>query len=186
MGLSSVCVFCSASFKLEPHFHEEAQRLGKGLAEASFKLRYGGSSAGLMGAVADGFLSSSDQIRGIIPKSLAALREIEHPEVKDLVVVDTLDERKRLMIEDSEAFVTFVGGYGTLDEFLEVVTWKQLGFIDKPIVLINYQGFWDSFLHLVEDLHQQSMIDQRAKELFHICSSSEEAVEYLLALRHDL
>ncbi len=180
---SSICVFCSASYHLELHFHEAARVLGYSIAQEGFKLCYGGSSAGLMGSVADGFLELSEEIKGIIPRNLAAIREIEHPNLKDLVVVETLDERKRKMIEYSDAFIIFAGGYGTLDELLEVLTWKQLNFIDKPIVLINYRGFWNSLLKLMDDFLAHAMIDERAKKIFHVCESSQEAIDYLAGRR---
>jgi uncharacterized protein (TIGR00730 family) len=145
----AVCVFCGSSPGRDPAFALAARELGRTLAERDLALVYGGAHVGLMGAVADAALAAGGQAIGVIPSSLVD-RELAHPGLTELLVVDTLAERKALMAERADAFVALPGGFGTVDELFEVVTWTQLGLHTKPIGLLDVHGFWDGLRAWVE------------------------------------
>ncbi len=137
----SVGVFCASRMGDDPGFADEARALGRMLAEREVRLVYGGGAVGLMGVVADAALEAGGQVCGVIPRSMAS-REVAHPGLQDLRIVDTMAERKTVMIDESDAFLVLPGGIGTLDELFEVVTLDHLGLIEKPLTLVDYNGFW--------------------------------------------
>ena len=147
--LKRVCVFCGSSDGARPAYRAAAERLGEAIAASRVALVYGGSNIGLMQAVADAVLGAAGQAIGVIPEHLVA-REIAHPGLTELHVVRTMHERKALMADLADAFVVLPGGLGTLEEFLEVITWSQLGLHAKPAGLLNVAGYWDALLHLLD------------------------------------
>jgi uncharacterized protein (TIGR00730 family) len=150
----AVCVFCGSSPGSNPAFAEAARLLGTRLAERRITLVYGGASVGLMGMVADAAISTGGTVTGVITEALAG-HEISHPDLSQLHVVTTMHERKALMAELSDAFIMAPGGFGTYEEFLESVTWTQLGLHDKKCGVLNVDGFFDGllafFTHAVEN-----------------------------------
>ena len=150
----TVCVFCGSSPGTNPAFAEAARQLGRGVARRGVGLVYGGASVGLMGIVADAAIAAGGTATGVITEALAG-HEIEHRELNRLHVVTTMHERKALMSELSDAFVMAPGGFGTYEEFLESVTWTQLGLHDKRCGVLNVDGFFDGllafFAHAVEN-----------------------------------
>ena len=157
MTLKSICVFCGASPGSLPVFREAALAVGAELARRGVRLVYGGGDVGLMGAVADGALAGGGTVIGVIPEALAA-QEIAHPGVSDLRVVRSMHERKALMAELSDGFVALPGGYGTFEEFCEVVTWTQLGVHSKSCGLLNVAGFYDPLLALIDGAVEKRFI----------------------------
>ncbi len=145
----SVCVFCGARDGNDPAWTEEARELGRALARRDIRLVFGGGGTGMMGAVADGALEEGGQLTGVIPAMLVE-DEKAHPKVDDMRVVTTMLERKTLLVDISDAFITLPGGLGTLDELFEVLTWKQLHLHDKPIAMLNTGGFWDRLLSMLD------------------------------------
>lgn len=143
--LNTICVYCAASSRVAPHYMETARKVGHLLADAKKHLVYGGGRTGLMGAVADGAREHGGDVTGIIPEFLAE-REVAHMGLTKLYVVQTMHERQAMMENLAEAFLILPGGLGTLAEFFEVLTWKQLGHHEKPIVILNTNGFWNSLL----------------------------------------
>lgn len=139
LEIRSVAVFCGASSGDDPVYHREATRLGVALAQAGLRLVYGGGRIGLMGAVADGALSTGGTVVGVIPDFLSQ-REVAHAGVSELIVTDSMHTRKRRMFELADAFVILPGGLGTYDETFEILTWRQLGLHDKPVLLCNVAG----------------------------------------------
>jgi uncharacterized protein (TIGR00730 family) len=139
-----VCVFCGSSSGNDPAFAEAARGLGTLLARRRMGLVYGGGNIGLMGLLADAALAARGEVIGVIPKALVA-RELAHRGTSALWVVRSMHERKAVMVELSDAFIALPGGYGTLDEFCEVLTWAQLGLHAKPCGLLNVAGFYDPF-----------------------------------------
>ena len=139
--LRSVCVYCGSSSGHDPEFIGAAEMLGQHLAAAGITLVYGGGSLGLMGRIAHAVLNAGGHVVGIIPRFLHE-REVMLREVPELIVTEDMHERKRLMFERSDAFVTLPGGIGTLEEVVEMMTWSQLGRHEKPIVLANVKDFW--------------------------------------------
>ena len=144
----SLCVYCASRVGQSPTLAQAAREIGRGLGRLGWQLVYGGGRAGLMGEVADAALAAGAPVIGVIPRSLMS-RELGHTGLTELHVVETMHERKRLMAERSDAFVALPGGLGTLEELFEVWTWRQLGYHDKPIGLLNVDGYFDALLDFV-------------------------------------
>ena len=149
MALQRVCVFCGSSGGGNPRYREQATALGRILAARRIELVYGGGGVGLMGALADSVLAAGGHVIGIIPRALLE-REVEHRGIQDLRVVGTMHERKQQMASLSDAFVAMPGGFGTLEEFCEVLTWSQLGLHRKACGLLNVARFFDPLLNLFD------------------------------------
>jgi len=147
--IGQVCVYCGSSGAVEARYREAASELGARLAAAGIELVYGGGRVGLMGLLADAVLSAGGQAIGVIPRRLLDA-EVAHRGVTELIVVDNMRDRKRLMAEKADAFVVLPGGIGTLDELFEILSWKQLGLHDKPILLVDIAGYWTP-LHALLD-----------------------------------
>ena len=145
MLLKRICVFCGSSPGRDPHYGEAAAELGRALAGRGIELVYGGGSTGLMGILADAVLAAGGRVTGIIPHAVVQ-REVEHRALSELRVVETMHERKQQMAELASAFIALPGGYGTLEEFCEVLTWLQLGLHRKACALLNVAGFYDPLL----------------------------------------
>ncbi len=147
--ISRVCVFCGASDGARPEFRSAAVALGKALAAEGITLIYGGGRAGLMGAVADGCLLSGGKVIGVITKLLEG-RELGHSGITSLHVVDTMHERKMMMANLADAFISLPGGLGTLDEMFEILAWAQLGIHDKPVGLLNTCNYYDGVMQFLD------------------------------------
>jgi uncharacterized protein (TIGR00730 family) len=139
--LKSVCVYCGSNVGSSPVFAEIAASIGTALAEAAIRVIYGGGRVGLMGIVADAARAAGGEVVGIIPAALDR-REVAHMGLTELHIVQTMHERKAMMAELSDAFLTLPGGLGTLEELFETLTWSQLGIHRKPVGLINIDGCW--------------------------------------------
>jgi uncharacterized protein (TIGR00730 family) len=143
--MKRVCVYCGSSDGARPYYLQAARALGSSLVGRGLGLVYGGSNIGLMGALADTVLAEGGEVIGIIPEPLVA-REVAHKNLSDLRIVGSMHERKALMAELADAFVALPGGFGTLEEFCEIVTWIQLGLHRKPCGLLNVEGYYDGLL----------------------------------------
>jgi uncharacterized protein (TIGR00730 family) len=144
-----VCVYCGSNVGARPDYAEAARRLGAELAARNLELVYGGAKRGLMGILADTVLANGGKVAGVIPQKLVDL-EVAHHGLTELRVVQTMHERKALMIELADAFIALPGGFGTLEEFCEVVTWSQLGLHEKAHGLLNIAGFYDPLLAFID------------------------------------
>lgn len=151
MKLNALCVYCGSSSRGPESHKTAARRLGQILGQERIQLVYGGGRVGLMGIVADAVLAAGGEVVGVIPRFLDEY-EIGHAKVTRLEVVDSMHERKARMAQLSAGFVVLPGGLGTLDETFEIITWKQLGLHDKPIVVANIDGYWSSLTHLVQGI----------------------------------
>ena len=149
MTLHRVCVYCASNDGARPEYLAAARALGTLLAERDLALVYGGGRVGLMGAIADAALAAGGEVIGVIPHALVQ-REVAHNGLTALHVVDSMHERKSLMAELSDAFIALPGGFGTLEEFFEVVTWTQLGLHRKPCGLLNVAGYYDPLVALID------------------------------------
>jgi uncharacterized protein (TIGR00730 family) len=149
MELNRICVYCGTSGARDPAVETEIREFGRELARRGIGLVYGGSSLGLMGILADEVLASGGKVTGVIPRALLG-REAAHQGLTELKVVETMHEREQMLSELGDAFVAFPGGFGTLEEIIEMITWKQLGIHGKPIVLANIGGFFDPLLRQFE------------------------------------
>jgi uncharacterized protein (TIGR00730 family) len=155
--VTTVCVFCGSSSGNDPAFAAAAEQFGKGLAARGAALVYGGASVGLMGAVADAVVVAGGHATGVITEALAG-HEIAHTTLSELRVVTTMHERKAQMSERSDAFVMLPGGFGTYEEFMESVTWVQLGIHDKVCAILNTNGFYDGLLDFLRDAVEAGFI----------------------------
>jgi uncharacterized protein (TIGR00730 family) len=152
-----VCVFCGSSDGTQPEYHEAARALAREMARRGIELVFGGGGVGLMATVSNAILEAGGHAIGVIPESLRA-REVAHQGLPDLRVVGSMHERKALMAELSDAFVALPGGFGTFEEFCEVVTWTQLGLHPKRCGLLNTGGFYDPLLQLFDQAVVQGFI----------------------------
>jgi uncharacterized protein (TIGR00730 family) len=152
-----VCVFCGSSAGQDPRYRETAAAVGRRIVERGAGLVYGGGSVGCMGALADAALAAGGEVIGVIPEALAA-REVAHRKLTELHVVGSMHERKALMAAHSDAFLALAGGFGTLEELFEVVTWRQLGYHAKPIALLNVAGYFDSLLRFCDEATAQEFV----------------------------
>ncbi|MGL6111409.1 MAG: TIGR00730 family Rossman fold protein [Rubrivivax sp.] len=148
MSPFSVCVYCGSRPGRSPAFAQAARETGTWIGHQGWQLVYGGGRAGLMGEVADATLSAGGRVVGVIPQSLTE-RELGHTGLHELHVVQSMHERKRLMAERSHAFLALPGGIGTMEELFEVWTWRQLGYHDKPVGLLNTEGYYDALLSFI-------------------------------------
>src|ERR1700742_303010 len=156
--IKTVCVYCGSGPGTNPHFIESAKAFGKALAESGIRLVYGGGSLGIMGAVASSALDHGGVVTGIIPEVLTR-RENALKRAQELIVTPDMHERKRLMFERSDAFVAVPGGIGTLEEFVEQITWQRLGRHMKPLLLANIENFWDPLLALFSHMGETRFVD---------------------------
>jgi hypothetical protein len=179
--IRTVAVFCGASAGRDPRHGDAAETLGAALAEAGIRVVYGGGRVGLMGRLADGALAAGGDVVGIIPTFLQA-RELAHPGVAEMVVTDSMHARKTRMVELADAFVSLPGGLGTLDETIEVITWKQLGLHAKPIVLCDVAGSARALLAVVDAAIGMGFATDQARELFHLVDGVAETIDLLRRL----
>jgi uncharacterized protein (TIGR00730 family) len=162
---SSVCVYCGSSANVALAYRAAAAELGRKLAENGITVVYGGGRVGLMGLVADATLAAGGSVIGVIPRHIQEM-EVAHQTLTELIVVDTMHERKRIMAERSEAFLILPGGLGTLDEAFEILTWKQLGLHCRPVVIVNLDGYWEPLLALFRHAVREGFIRPEHAELF--------------------
>jgi uncharacterized protein (TIGR00730 family) len=162
--MQSICVYCGSSAGKSPQYAEAAVDLGRELVRRGLGLVYGGASVGLMGAVADAVLQAGGRAIGVIPHSLAT-KELAHTALDELFVVDSMHERKAKMAELSSGFIAMPGGWGTLEEIFEVLTWAQLGFHDKPCGLLNVAGYYDHLGAFLDHAMEQSFVREEYRPM---------------------
>lgn len=161
----NICVFCGSSSGKEPVYLDAARTLGREIARRGWGIVYGGAHVGLMGAVADEALAAHGNVAGVIPKGLVD-RELAHAGLTSIHVVNTMHERKAMMADLADAFVAMPGGYGTLDEFFEILTWAQLGIHRKPCAMLNTRGFFDPLLKYLDGAVEAGFLKPAHRELF--------------------
>jgi uncharacterized protein (TIGR00730 family) len=174
-----VAVYCGSANGTDPAFLTEAHALGTAIARAGLGLVYGGANVGLMGAVADAALAGDAEVVGILPEVLRD-REIAHTGLTRLELVPTMHRRKARMAELADAFLILPGGYGTLEELLEVITWAQLRIHAKPCILINVSGYWNGLLSFLDTAVTAGFLKPRNRALLQVASSGQEAVRLAL------
>ncbi len=163
----SVCVYCGSRPGNDPAFAAAARETGRLIGKQGWQLVFGGGHAGLMGEVADAALAAGARVIGVIPQSLMT-RELGHAGLSELHVVQTMHERKRLMAEHSDAFIALPGGIGTMEELFETWTWRQLGYHDKPIGLLNTAGYYDALLAFIDTLVASGFATLAQRELLQV------------------
>lgn len=176
--MKSVAVFCGASMGNSDEIKAAAQQMGELIARAGLTLVYGGGRVGLMGVVADAALSQGGTVVGVIPKFMSD-REIAHSGLSELIIVDTMHERKAIMADRSDAFLAMPGGYGTLDELCEILTWHQIGLHKRPIGILNTLGYFDSLLGFFDDAVKNSFIPANLRAILLESSTPEQLLKQL-------
>jgi hypothetical protein len=166
-NIRRLCVYCGSSGAVDRQYREAATELGARLAVAGIGLVYGGGRVGLMGLLADAVLAGGGEVIGIIPARLRDA-ELAHPDATEMVVVESMHERKRLMSENADAFAVLPGGIGTLDEMFEILSWKQLGLHDKPILLADIGGYWAALRVLLDDIVTKGFARPEARALVRV------------------
>jgi hypothetical protein len=174
-----VAVYCGSADGTNPAFLVEARALGAAIAAAGLGLVYGGANIGLMGAVADAAIAGGVDVIGVLPEVLVE-REIAHEGLTQFELTATMHERKARMVELADAFLVLPGGYGTLEELLEAVTWAQLGLHAKPVIVINTAGYWDGLLSFLDSAVAAGFLKQKNRELMRVAASAEEAVRMVI------
>jgi uncharacterized protein (TIGR00730 family) len=177
-----VCVFCGSSPGARPSYGEAAARLGEALAAQELSLVYGGARVGLMGVVADAVLRGGGEVFGVLPTFLAS-KEIAHEGVTELRVVSSMHERKALMAERADAFVALPGGFGTLDELFEILTWAQLGLHQKPCGLLNIDGFFDGLIAHLDRTVQEKLLKAEHRAMLLVETTPEALLAKLASYR---
>lgn len=185
-SIRSVCVYCGSSDFVADSYKEAARRTGEMLAARGHDIVYGGGRVGLMGIVADAGLAGGTRVVGIIPDHIKRF-EVDHTGLSELIVVDSMHTRKRMMVERSDAFIILPGGIGTLDEMFEIITWRQLRLHDKPVIIVNVDGFWDPLVALMGHMTDTGFMRKpnlpgAEDRLYHVVTSVDEAVDLLARL----
>ncbi len=169
-GIKSICVYCGSSGSTRESHRAAARDLGTRIGSAGIRLVFGGGRVGLMGLVADAALEAGGAVTGVIPRFLKA-REVGHKGCTDLIVTENMHDRKLRMAALADAIVVLPGGLGTLDEAFEILTWKQLGLHDKPVIFVDIDGFWSHLVRLIENQIAENYVRQAERELFSVASS---------------
>ena len=167
-----VAVYCGSSGKCDARYLDEAARTGTLLAQAGLGIVFGGGSTGLMGSVADAALSVGGAVIGVMPRFMVDV-EWAHAGLTDLRTVDSMHQRKQLILDTSDAVVALPGGCGTLEELLEAITWKQLGLLTGPIVVVNYLGFYDLCLTMLESCIRERFMNPHHRDIWSVISSAD-------------
>ncbi len=176
--IRSLCVLCGSREGTDPVYREVAVRLGRLIAEHDVRLIYGAGSIGLMGIIADAVLSAGGEVVGVIPDFLIR-SEVGHHDLTDLVITDSMHDRKRRMFEMADAFVVLPGGLGTLDETFELITWRQLRLHDSPIIVLDVDGYWAPLISLIDATIAAGFADPTTTELFSVVNTPEEVLQTL-------
>jgi uncharacterized protein (TIGR00730 family) len=176
--IQSVCVYCSSSNRSPAIYLDAAARLGRILAENGVTIVYGGSSLGSMGRLAAAALEAGGKVIGVLPRFMDDL-EWGHRSLSELRIVDDMHERKRVMLELSEAAIALPGGCGTLEELFEAITWKRLGLYFGPVVLVNVGGFFDSCIELLNRCVDERFMDERHRAMWSVAGDPESVMETL-------
>jgi uncharacterized protein (TIGR00730 family) len=177
-NLKKITVYAASSSKIEPYFFDAAKRLGKILADNHITCVYGGGRLGLMGALADSILENKGKIIGIIPEFLNTI-ELGHTGLTYLHVVDSMHTRKTKLVEETDAVIALPGGVGTLEELLEIITWKQLGFFTKPIVILNINGYYDPLLAMLDKIIAERFLRPKHSDMWQVAQNPEEVLDLI-------
>ncbi len=180
MEINTICVYCGSSPGRSPVFRTAAQQLGAEIANRGIHLVYGGASVGLMGEVARAALAGGSKVTGVIPQTLAD-QEVAFMELDDLIVVNSMHERKARMAEMADGYIAMPGGYGTFDEFFEVLTWAQLGMHAKPCGLLNVENYYGQLLAFLDHAVQEMFIHAPHREMILSAVNSNDLIDQMAA-----
>lgn len=176
--MKKVCVYCGSRVPEDPDIINLAKELGATFANEQIRLVYGGGKVGVMGIIADACIDNGGEVIGVIPTAIKEM-EVAHTGLTELHETQDMHTRKAMLESLSDIFLVLPGGFGTLDEFFEILTWRQLGFHDKPIILVNINGYFDGLLHFVENGLKENFLRASALELFSVVSNFDDCMEMI-------
>ena len=174
--MTSLCVFCGSSLGSDPLFYQAAQELGKLMAQSQIKLIYGGAKVGLMGTIANAVLENGGQVTGVLPQFLRS-KEVEHTGLTELILCNSMHERKMKMFELSQGFIAMPGGFGTLEEIVEILTWRQLKLHHYPIGFLNINGFYDHLQMFFNEMTNKQLLKNEHRNMVIFANSAEELLQ---------
>lgn len=174
--MQKICVYCASSSQVDAAYFEAAEALGKILAENNKELIYGGGQRGLMGKIADTVLASGGKVTGIIPRFMCEV-EWNHTGLTELILVETMHERKELMARMTDAVVALPGGCGTLEELLEVITWKRLGIFTRPIIICNIKGYFDPLIDMLNRTVDENFMRPEHRDMWKVVDTADEVLD---------
>lgn len=174
--MKRITVFCGSSFGTDKIYKEQAALLGQTLAKQNIELVYGGANVGLMGAVADGSLNEGGKVIGVLPDFLRS-KEIAHTGLTELILVESMHERKTKMNDLCDGVIALPGGFGTLDELFEMITWAQLGLHKKPIAILNINGFYDSLIELIQTMTDKGLLKEANQKMLLVSDNIEDLLD---------
>jgi hypothetical protein len=179
--MKKVCVYCGSKTGQKAEYSDIAQQLGLAFARNNIEMIYGGGRVGIMGIIADAVLEANGYVQGIIPISLMR-KEVGHNGLQKLHVTEDMHSRKALMEKLSDAFVVLPGGFGTLDEMFEIITWRQLGFHKKPVLILNSDGYFDDLLNFIQKAESEGFIHSDGEEIVQVTQTVEEVIRIIQQL----
>ncbi len=176
--MNKICVYCGSSPGRRPEYLSAAQSLGRVMAEKGIGLVYGGARIGVMAAIANSVLENNGEVTGVMPRFLVE-REVAHKELTELRIVESMHERKKVMVELADGFIALPGGLGTLDELFETLTWAQLGLHHKPCGLLNICSYYDDLLNFLDNCTRERFVGEDHRKMLLVENSAEVLIEKL-------
>ena len=174
--MQTVCVYCASSTRVKQSYFETADRLAKILADRQLSIVYGGGSNGLMGQLADSMIEAGGHITGVIPRFMCEV-EWQHTNLSELILVETMHERKEKMAAMADAIVALPGGCGTMEELLEVITWKRLGIFTKPVIIVNIEGYDDDLVAMLNKAVDENFMREEHREMWKVVEKAEDVLQ---------
>ncbi|TVQ65833.1 MAG: TIGR00730 family Rossman fold protein [Balneolaceae bacterium] len=175
--MQNLCVYCGSSAGNDPEITKIAVHLGSMLAESGTGLVYGGSSLGIMGTLANSVMENGGTVTGVIPRGLFK-KEVAHQGITRLITVRNMHERKSTMADLADAFLALPGGFGTLEELFEIITWNQIGIISKPVTLFNFKGFYDPLIRMIEQASDGGFIRDENRKILNIAETLDQCIRF--------
>ena len=174
----NICVYCSSSNYLDEKFYIVSQELGEKIALNGYNMVYGGTTVGMMGVVANNALKNGSEVIGVIPERIADFG-LKHPELAKVIVTKDMRERKATMEKYADVFISMPGGFGTFEEVFEILVAKQLGYHDKPIIFLNFDGYYDNMIKMFDTVYENKFAKEEMKNLYFIANTVDEIFEYV-------
>lgn len=173
----NICIYCGSSPGNNPAILENARTFGRMMAESNYNLIYGGSSLGVMGALADSVMVNGGEVIGVIPENLFS-KEVAHQGITRLITVRDMHQRKSHMAELADAFVAFPGGFGTMEELFEIITWNQIGLLKKPVTIMNIDGYYNSLIRMMDEAVETGYIKPKNREIVRVAETLEQCLQF--------
>lgn len=174
----TLCVYCSSSNNLPEKFYVISKELGEKIALYNYDMVYGGTTVGMMGVIANNALKNGSQVIGVIPEKIEAFG-LKHPKLAKVVVTKDMRERKATMEKYADAFICMPGGFGTFEEVFEILVAKQLAYHNKPIIFVNFDGYYDNMIKMFDTVYENNFAKENMKDLYYIANNVDEIFEYL-------